>query len=833
MGEGVDERARHRVADERDDVHAFPLDEVPDLVGVEAAAGVQDDGVAAEQRDEQRPLRVAVHERGERAADPGRGRDVLRDRGGCVDPGPAVVAAAHRREEDVLGPPHDAFRHPRRAARVEDVEVVGRAGQETVPGRRRGRERVLVVHGVESRSQRSRPVVELEQVAKLGHAGEDGGDVRAELGFENQRDEVGVVEEVAQFLDHVPVVDVDRHDARLEAAEHGLDPFGPVERVDADVLAGDDPDVAQVVRDPVRPLVELPEGEAPVAGDDRGAVGNGVGDDLEQVGEVEFHGADTTDRPRANSEPRGPRLSNVRGVSVWLQEARAYPNGVVATPHYLASAAGAAMLADGGNAIDAAFAANFVLGVVTPYMCGFGGDLLAMVWDGELGAYRGVGRAPAAATADFVRSQSGEAEMPVFGPHPVTVPGAVEAWFTLIERYGTRSFGELAQRALHYAEEGFPLTRRGAWFFQHSVALYAHCGLGDFHDAYGDVAAGDWVRQPELARTIRLLAEEGPDAYYRGPIASAIAERLQRAGGGMTEADIAAHTGAWVEPLRAPVRDAEILEMPPPTQGVTALEALRIVDGLDLGADGPDRQHLLIEAVKLALADRRRYLGDPAAMTVPAERLLADGWIDARRAEIDPARARPAAAHAEPDGGTIYMCAADRDGMLVSLIQSNFSGAGSGLRVGEWGLNLHNRGSAFVLDDEHANGIGPGKMPLHTLIPALALRDGRPWLVFGTEGGHGQAQTHTQLLVRMLVDRDDPQRAISAPRFTIDPANGRIAMEDHFDAAWIDDLRRRGHDIDVVRGYRHGPGIAHAIECTGPGYRAGSDPRAEGGTVGL
>jgi len=516
-----------------------------------------------------------------------------------------------------------------------------------------------------------------------------------------------------------------------------------------------------------------------------------------------------------------------------LQEARAYPNGVVCTPHYLASAAGAAMLADGGNAIDAAFAANFVLGVVTPYMCGFGGDLLAMIWDGELHAYRGVGRAPAAATADFVRGQSGESEMPVFGPHPVTVPGAVEGWFTLIEKFATRSFGELVQRALHYAEEGFPVTKRGAWFFENSAILYDHFGLTDFHDAYGDVRPGSWVRQPALARTIRTLAKDGPDAYYRGPIGAAIADRLQEAGGCMTAADVAAHSGAWVEPLRAPFRNVEVLEMPPPTQGLAALEALRIVDGLDLGSDGPDREHLLIEAVKLALADRRAYLGDPDAMTIAPERLLRDDWIASRRADIDPQCARVAAAHSEPDGGTIYMCAADRDGMLVSLIQSNFSGAGSGLRVQEWGLNLHNRGSAFVLDDAHPNGIGPAKLPLHTLIPAMSMRDDRPWMVFGTEGGHGQAQTHTQLMVRMLVDGDDPQRAISAPRFTIDPATGRVAMEDLFDPAWIENLRGRGHEIDVVRGYRHGPGIAHAIQCTSPGYLCGSDPRAEGGTAGL
>ena len=490
------------------------------------------------------------------------------------------------------------------------------------------------------------------------------------------------------------------------------------------------------------------------------------------------------------------------------------------------------MLAHGGNAVDAALAANLVLGVVTPYMCGFGGDLLAMVWDGQVNAYRGVGRAPQGATVDAVRRASGSDEMPIFGPHPVTVPGAVDGWFTLLERWGTRSFADVAATALHYAEEGYPVTARGAWFFARSAEMFASFGLDDIRDAYGHVRAGSWLQQPALAHTIRTLAKDGPDAYYRGSIGAAISERLQRAGGLMSPDDIAAHSGAWVEPLRASVRDAEILEMPPPTQGMTALEALRIVDGFELGEDGPERQHVLIEAVKLALADRNAYLGDPDSMTTPPEAILADDWIAARRAVIDPNRAQSAVPRRAADGGTIYMCTADRDGLLVSLIQSNFTGAGSGLRVDEWGLNLHNRGSAFTFDGRHPNAIGPRKMPLHTLIPALALRGGRPWLVFGTEGGHGQAQTHTQLITRMTVDRADPQYAISAPRFTIDPGTGRVTIEDHFPPGWIDDLRRRGHEIDVVKGYRHGPGIAHMIECTHPGYRAASDPRAEGGTSG-
>jgi gamma-glutamyltranspeptidase/glutathione hydrolase len=520
-------------------------------------------------------------------------------------------------------------------------------------------------------------------------------------------------------------------------------------------------------------------------------------------------------------------------MSVWLEQARSFPNGVVATPHYLASSAGLAMLASGGNAVDAALAANLTLAVVTPYMCGVGGDLLAIVWDGEVNAYRGVGRAPANATLDKLRRDTGSDTMPTFGPHACTVPGAVDGWFTLLERWGTRSFAQVSAAAVAYAEEGFPLTRRGAWFFGRNAMAFEHFGLYDFGNYYQSATEGTWLRQPELARTLRTLAEEGPDVYYRGRIGAAIAERLQRAGGFMATDDLAAHGGAWVEPLRATVRGTQVLELPPPTQGVAALEALRIAHGLDLGADGPDREHLLIEAMKLALADRDVHVGDPDAMTTPPETLLADDFVAERRARIDPARARQLAPRLTPQGGTIYMNTADRDGLLVSLIQSNFFGAGCGLRVDEWGINLHNRGSGFNLVDGHPNAFGPKKMPLHTLIPGLALRDGRPWLVFGSEGGHGQAQTHLQVLTRMLVDGADPQAAITAPRFTIDPESGRVAIEDRFDPGWIDELRRRGHEIDVVPAHRHGPGIAHAIECLDPGYRAGSDPRAEGGAYGL
>jgi gamma-glutamyltranspeptidase/glutathione hydrolase len=521
-----------------------------------------------------------------------------------------------------------------------------------------------------------------------------------------------------------------------------------------------------------------------------------------------------------------------------LREARAYPEGAVATPHYLATNAGLATLAAGGNAFDAALAANLVLGVVVPYLCGYGGDVLAIVWDGALHGYIGAGRSAAAATVDGVRERhdprhSPLGDMPTFGPHAVTVPGAPRGWFDLLDRFGSRSFGDVASAALRYADGGFPLTARGAGFFNRARAGYDHFGLTDFGEAYPRTEAGDWVRQPGLARTIRTLAESGPDEYYKGAIAEAIVAKLQSHGSFIDTDDLAGHEGAWVEPLRARFADREIVELPPPTQGVTALEALRIVDGFDLPAPGPDREHLLIETVKCALVDRNAYLGDPDTMPFPATAMLTDGWIARRRTTIDPARASIPAPDPGPDGGTVYLCAADRDGMLVSLIQTNFSGAGAGLHVRDWGINLQNRGSSFRLDASHPNGLAGGKLPMHTLIPALAFRDGRPWLVFGAMGGHTQAQTHLQVLTRICDDGEDPQAALGAPRWAVDPDHWHVQVESRFDDSVVDGLRARGHDVRIGRAYDDGMGHAHAIEVLDPGYRAASDPRAEGAAAGL
>ncbi len=403
--------------------------------------------------------------------------------------------------------------------------------------------------------------------------------------------------------------------------------------------------------------------------------------------------------------------------------ARTFPHGVVATPHYLASAAGLGVLANGGNALDAVLAANLALGVVTPYFCGLGGDVFAIVWDGELHGYLGSGRSPAAATAARVRVRSGE-HMPFVGPDTVTVPGAPAGWFDLLGRWGTRSFGDIARTAIAYARDGFEVTPQAADVFAASRGLYAD--FAPWMAAYGAVESGTVLRQPAMAATMELLAADGSDAYYRGPVADAIAAAVQAAGGDLAAADLAAHAGEWCDPLRGDYRGLDVAELPPPTQGVSALEALRILDGLAIPERGAAREHVLIEAVKLALADRDAYVSDPPAMPFDPSTMLADEWIEARRALVDPARAGSPGAGRVQRGGTAYLCAADADGLLVSLIQSNFLAFGSGVHVPEWGINLNNRGSSFTLDESAVNAFAPRSDPCTRSSPRWGCATGGP-----------------------------------------------------------------------------------------------------------
>jgi gamma-glutamyltranspeptidase/glutathione hydrolase len=468
---------------------------------------------------------------------------------------------------------------------------------------------------------------------------------------------------------------------------------------------------------------------------------------------------------------------------------------------------------------------------VAPYLCGYGGDVFAIVWDGELHGYLGSGRSPRAATIDAVRDRAQSDAMPYFGPHSVTVPGAVAGWFDLLDRWGSRSFGDLAELALRYSRDGFELTQTSAAFLGGSVALYE--GFPALRAAYQDVEAGQTLHQPGLARTIETLAADGADAYYRGPIADAIAESVQALGGLLDADDVAAYEGRWAHPLRAPYRDVEIAELPPQTQGVAALEALRILDGFSLPEDGPERHHLLIEATKLALQDRNEYVSDPAAMTVTPEEMLADDWVHPRRSRIDPQRATTPAPGAAHVGGTAYLCAADADGMLVSLIQSNFMAFGSGVHVPEWGINLNNRGASFTLDPTRVNALASAKLPMHTLMPAMALRDGEPAIVFGTMGGDSQAQIQVQLVAHLIDDHTDPQDAIDAPRWYLEPSTWTLRAEPHFTDAWFDALRALGHDPKRTGRIDTGMGHAHAIQRTAGGYAVATEPRAEGAALGL
>jgi gamma-glutamyltranspeptidase/glutathione hydrolase len=516
-----------------------------------------------------------------------------------------------------------------------------------------------------------------------------------------------------------------------------------------------------------------------------------------------------------------------------VDEARRFPGGCVASPHYLASAAGLSVLASGGNAVDAAVATNLALGVVTPYLCGFGGDLFALLWvDGGPVAYNGSGRAPVAATVEAVREAVGSPVMPTLGPHTVTVPGAVEAWFTLLERFGSRRFEELAGPALRLAEGGFPLTARAADGFRRAEDRYQ--GSNEWQAIYGGAVVGNLLRQPQLARTIAELCAGGPDPYYRGPIARSIATHVQSLGGLMDQRDLADHRGDWVDPLRAGYRGVEVLELPPNTQGVAALEALAMVESTGpLPPEGPDRHHLLVEAIKLALADRDAHLTDPDHMEIPASALLSPAHIADRAEAIQRGAAgRPVPGRAAL-GGTAYLCAADAGGMCVSLIQSNYMGFGSGITVPEWGINLQNRGAYFSLDPGHVNVIAPHKRTLHTLIPAMALREERPWLVFGSMGGDGQAQTHLQLLVRLVDDGWDPQQAVSAPRWMVSPGDWSVAIESRFDRGVVEGLASRGHRILDAAGFDSLMGHAHVIEVTKHGYAGGTDPRAEGAVLGF
>jgi gamma-glutamyltranspeptidase/glutathione hydrolase len=516
--------------------------------------------------------------------------------------------------------------------------------------------------------------------------------------------------------------------------------------------------------------------------------------------------------------------------------------GMVCTSQPLASWAGAEMLRGGGNAVDAAVCAAATLGVVEPFMTGIGGDCFMLIWSAaerRLYGLNGSGRAPRAATPEALRER-GHAQMPMHGMLPVTVPGTVDAWCEALARFGARSLAQVLAPAIDYAEHGFPVSEIIAFQWAFAAGLLSQPeALRTFTIDGRAPRLGEIVRLPNLARSLRALAAGGRDVFYRGELAAAVADCSRQYGGLLDAEDLAAHRSSWVEPIATEHRGTRVCELPPNGQGLAALVALNILEcfGLD-AARTADSVHLQIEAVKLAYADRDRYIADPEHAAVPVARLLSKDYAQGRAALIDPraARKRVSPGLVPPSSDTVYLTAADADGNVVSLINSLYLAFGSGMVAGDTGIALQNRGFGFSLDPAHANCLAPGKRPFHTIIPAMLLRDGRPLASFGVMGGDMQAQGHVQV-VSALLDADlNIQEAIDHPRFN-HLGTDRVALERALHAEVGAELARRGHVVeDELAAMLHGgfggaQGIA--IDPANGAYWGGSDPRKDGCAIGF
>lgn len=517
------------------------------------------------------------------------------------------------------------------------------------------------------------------------------------------------------------------------------------------------------------------------------------------------------------------------------QRAPVMARNIVAASQPLAAQAGLRMLQQGGNAVDAAIAAAMALTVVEPTGNGIGSDLFAILWDGHaIHGLNASGRSPAALTAERFEGLSG---VPLLGWEPVTVPGAVSGWVALSRRFGRLPLETLASPAIGYARDGFlvsPMTAR-AW----SRAETTFAGFDAF--AAGFLPGGRAPRPgerfsfPDQATTLEAIAETAGEAFYRGSLAEAMVADARRHGGLMTEQDLAAHQADWVGTVQTDYHGCELHEIPPNGQGLAALLMLGILRHHPFAAapvDSADSLHLQIEAMKLAFADAYRYVADADWMDVTPEQLLDDGYLAGRAALIDMKRAADPVYGLPAKGGTVYLTAADAGGMMVSLIQSNYYGFGSGIVVPGTGISLQNRGVGFTLETGHPNRVGGGKRPFHTIIPAFLTTNGRPQMSFGVMGGPMQPQGHAQMVLRIVDHGQNPQAASDAPRWRV--VQGReVAVEPGFGNEVMEELLARGHQITQSppeQSFAYGG--AQLIWRTDDGYIAGSDHRKDGQAVG-
>ena len=520
-----------------------------------------------------------------------------------------------------------------------------------------------------------------------------------------------------------------------------------------------------------------------------------------------------------------------------------YPSGrapilatnAVATSQPLATQAGLSMLQRGGNAVDAALATAIALTVVEPCSNGLGSDLFAIVWDTrELVGLNASGRAPAAVTPERYR---GKSEIGPRGWESVTIPGAVSGWAALSQRFGALPFADLFEPAIRYARDGYLVSPVVAEKWALAATVMPHdLGFAEHFLPRGRAPrAGEKFSCEPMAKSLAAIASTHGNAFYRGPLAQAMAAHANQHGALHTIADFTAHTIDWVSPLALDYAGATVHEIPPNGQGVAAQMALGILRQFDLAALPPDSvacQHLEIEAMKLAFADVHRYVSDPRTMEISAAALLDADYLEARAKLIDPSRAQDFGPGNPPKGGTVYLCAADARGMMVSLIQSNYMGFGSGVVVPGTGISLQNRGAGFSLEPGHPNEIGGGKRPFHTIIPGFLTQDGAPLAAFGVMGGPIQPPGHVQTLVRLLTFGMNPQAALDAPRWKV---NGGLAID--LEASATDELRSGlaalGHRLEAKADSYMDFGAGQFIVRIEGGYAAASDPRRDGQAAGF
>ena len=523
-----------------------------------------------------------------------------------------------------------------------------------------------------------------------------------------------------------------------------------------------------------------------------------------------------------------------------------FARNIVSTSHPLAAQAGLRIIAAGGNAVDGAIAAAAVMTLVEPCSNGLGSDAFCILWDGSrLHGLNASGPAPAAwSPAYFARKHGADARTPPQrGWDSVTVPGAVSAWVALNERFGKLPFGDVLAPAIEIAERGYivPPVVAEKWMLAAQVAdLVSQPGFAQTFLPNGRApAVGELFRMPAAARILRAVAETRGQALYGGEIAEALARAAREQGGAMTVQDLASYRPEWVTPIEKTYRGYTLHEIPPNGQGIAALMALGILQHFDVASlpvDSAASMHLQIEAMKLAFADVYRFVSERSTMELSTDQLLDDAYLAGRARLIDPQRAQDFGAGNPVKGGTIYLTAADERGMMVSFIQSNYMGFGSGVVIPEWGLSLQNRGHGFSLREGSPNIVAPGKRPFHTIIPAFLTKDGQPVMSFGVMGGDMQPQGHAQTLVRMLDYRQNPQAACDAPRWRFN-LQKKLNLEPGVPAATVQGLQQRGHVLDDLQDSYQDFGAGQFIWRLGDtaveGYAAASDSRRDGLAAGF